>query len=222
MIQETIDILPYHLCLSSFFLFVLNSYITLAFVTYEDIRNIPCFKSMTYKMSALFTHPITLTLSPFLSIFYRDNNSSHSSTNRHYDQCRYAHNCKWETEKDVFTCHTYMHTQHPDGLYCLQIRSVSGPVSVLVIGGNEEKGDKKRRTNNKRRHSSQSEGGEGDRGREDGSPVKTPRLLQPETVSDTERQEQHTDDEREEGEERGMDAQLASKIINELIESHSK
>lgn len=103
----------------------------------------------------------------------------------------------------------------------MQLRSKSGPVSVLVIGGNEGTTN---RTNNKRQHSSQSEDEE--RGIGEELPIKTPRL---ETVtSDTIPIEELVGDiDRHESVDFEDDGILHvglsnNEIIRELIESHSK
>ncbi|XP_003384656.1 PREDICTED: transcription factor E2F5-like [Amphimedon queenslandica] len=145
---------------------------SLAFVTYEDIRSIPCFKKAT--MLAIQAPSDTL-----------------------------------------ITVDTP--TTHPDGLYCMQIKSKSGPVSVLVIGGNEGTAN---RTNNKRQHSSQSE--EEERGMGEELPIKTPRL---ETMTnDTIPIEELVEDmDRHESvgfEDDGILGLSNNEIIRELIESH--
>uniref|UniRef100_A0A1X7VEG2 E2F/DP family winged-helix DNA-binding domain-containing protein n=1 Tax=Amphimedon queenslandica TaxID=400682 RepID=A0A1X7VEG2_AMPQE len=160
------------LSLSMHVIILLNFFNTLAFVTYEDIRSIPCFKKAT--MLAIQAPSDTL-----------------------------------------ITVDTP--TTHPDGLYCMQIKSKSGPVSVLVIGGNEGTAN---RTNNKRQHSSQSE--EEERGMGEELPIKTPRL---ETMTnDTIPIEELVEDmDRHESvgfEDDGILGLSNNEIIRELIESH--
>ena len=105
----------------------------------------------------------------------------------------------------------------------MQIRSKSGPVNALVIGGNEETTD---RTNNKRQHSSQSEGEEREgRGKGEELPIKTPRLEIvtsdtipiEELVGDMDDRHESVDFEGD-----GILSLSNNEIIRGLIESHSK